>query len=86
MPYLFNLTLMDQSMCREDVDFVYPPTEELRFESVKTGLFLLDCGTELYLYISKFCDLDLLERVFGKAKFKQNEMLEEEHLNKQETF
>lgn len=65
-PYLFNLTSMSEDMCRDEENFVYPDVCELKFNSVKEGIFLLDNGLSLYLYISKNCDPHLLKMLYGK--------------------
>ncbi len=52
---------MDETMCREDIDFVYPETIEPKFNNIKEGMFLLDCGIALYLYIGKQCSPELLK-------------------------
>lgn len=40
----------------------------------------------LYLFIAKTCDPTLLQEVFGQSKFTRNDILNEELLNKQDTF
>jgi hypothetical protein len=40
----------------------------------------------MYLFVCKFCDLELLQKVLGKSKFGKGEVLQEELLNEQETF
>ena len=42
-------------MCREDIDFIYPESIEPKFNNIKEGIYLLDCGLSLYLYIGKQC-------------------------------
>jgi hypothetical protein len=48
---------------------MYPDLCELKFSSVKEGLFIMDCGLTLYLYISKSCHPNYLKCLFGKDKF-----------------
>lgn len=49
--------MSDQAVdcCRPDADgiFLYPETAGLDFESIKEGIFLMDCSTELILFIAK---------------------------------
>jgi hypothetical protein len=78
-PYLFNLTLMSEEMCRDDDNFVYPDVCELKFSSVKEGMYLMDSGLCLWLYVSKTCDPFFLKSLFGKDKFSKNEQLTEEN-------
>jgi hypothetical protein len=47
----------------------------MRFHNVKEGLFLLDNGIALYLFIAKQCPPNLLSEVFGKAKISKNDEL-----------
>lgn len=62
---------------------MYPPTVEIKFHNVKDGLFLLDMGLALYLFIAKQCDGGLLQEVFGKPKFSKNDELNEQVLMEQ---
>jgi hypothetical protein len=39
---------------------------ELKFNSVKDGMFLMDWGLGLILYIAKQYDPNLLKQLFGK--------------------
>ena len=71
-PYLFNLTTMTEDMCRDDENFIYPEVCELKFASVKEGMFLMDNGMSLCLYIAKVCDPYFLKALFGKEKFSKN--------------
>jgi len=41
----------------------------LKFSSVKEGIFLLDNGISLYLYISKIVDPHFLKMILGKDRF-----------------
>lgn len=52
-PYLFDLSNMDESMCMDETEFVYPPTVKVAFLETRNGLFLMDCGLTLYLFIAK---------------------------------
>ena len=71
-PYLFNLTTMTEDMCRDDENFVYPEVCELKFSSVKEGMYLMDNGACMWLYVSKTCDPFYLKCLFGKDKFSKN--------------
>lgn len=64
---------MDKTMCREDLEFKYPPTVELKFHEARNGMFLLDAGLSLYLFIAKQCEPSLLMDIFGKPKLDKNE-------------
>lgn len=50
----------------DEENFIYPDVCELKFNSVKDGIFLLDNGLSLYLYIAKTCDPQLLKMLYGK--------------------
>jgi hypothetical protein len=76
-PYLFDLTSIDQDRCLPD-NFVYPDACELRFSSVKEGLFLLDAGVALYLYVSRQCHPHYLQSLFGKEKLLKTDQVSEE--------
>lgn len=76
-PYLFDLTSMEEHMCRDDIEFVYPNTVELRFQNTKDGLFLLDDGIALYLFIARQCPPEVIMDVFGKPKLTKNDHLTE---------
>lgn len=76
-PYLFDLTTIDKDRCQPD-NFVYPDACELRFASVKEGLFLMDAGQALYLYVSKQCHPNYLLSLFGKEKLLKNDHMNEE--------
>jgi len=65
-PYLFNLSSMSEEMCGDEENFIYPDVCELKFNSVKDGMFLLDNGFSLYLYIAKTCNPNLLRMLYGK--------------------
>jgi hypothetical protein len=62
-------------MCLDDDNFVYPNTLELSFNNAKEGLYLLDDGLAMYLFVAKYCDESLMKSVFGKSKFANNEQL-----------
>jgi hypothetical protein len=66
-------------MCRDDGEFVYPEMLEAKFPNVKDGLFVLDCGLALYLYIGKSCPPEHLKELFGKQKISRNEHLTEDN-------
>lgn len=51
----------------EETVFNYPPTVQVKFESIKNGLFLLDNGLYLYLYIAADCNPSLLKHIFGRG-------------------
>lgn len=78
-PYLFNLSELEPNMCQNE-DFQYPPTVDIKFHNVKSGLFLMDVGLALYLFIAKDCDPHLLTEVLGKPKFNKNDEINEEVL------
>ena len=82
-PYLFDLTTIDQERCQPD-NFIYPDACELRFNSVKEGLFLMDAGVALYLYISKQCHPNYLLSLFGKEKILKNDHVNEETITAQD--
>jgi hypothetical protein len=67
-PYLFDLTNLEEGMCRDDMEFVYPPRVHPLFNNIKDGLYLLDNGLCLYLFISKKCNDELLNEIFGGVK------------------
>lgn len=75
VPYLFDLNNLDESMCQDGDNFIYPPTVEVKFANVRIGIFLLDNGLSLYLFIAKQCDLDLLKNLFGKQKISKHDHL-----------
>ena len=81
-PYLFNLA-MPEDRCQEE-PFLYPDICDLRFSSVKEGLFLMDASSILYLYISKSCHPNYLLSLFGKEKFGKHEHLTEELIGEQD--
>jgi hypothetical protein len=64
-------------MCRDDENFIYPEVCELKFISVKEGMYLMDNGMCMWLYISKVCDPSYLIALFGKDKFSKGEQLTE---------
>ena len=64
-PYLFDLTTIDSSRCKPD-NFIYPDACELRFDNVKEGMFLMDAGIALYLFVSKNCHPNYIYSLFGK--------------------
>lgn len=80
-PYLFDLSNLEPWMCQEE--FVYPPTVEPRFQNIREGLFLLDNGISLYLFVAKQCDPGLLQEVFGKAHLTRYDALSEQVVNEQ---
>lgn len=67
-------------MCQTEQEFIYPNTVEIKFHNVKDGLYLLDVGLALYLFIAKQCDAGLLQEIFGKSKLTKNDELNEEVL------
>ena len=75
-PYLFDLTTIGNDRCLEE-NFIYPDVCELKFHSVKEGLFLLDAGLALYLFIAKSYHPDYLRALFGKEKFVKGEVMGE---------
>jgi len=44
---------------------------------VKEGLFLMDAGSNLYLYIAKNCHENYLYSLFGKPKLSKTDILNE---------
>jgi hypothetical protein len=64
-PYLFDLTTIGEDQCLEE-NFIYPDVCALRFSSVKEGIFLMDTGFAIYLYIAKSCHPNYLAALFGK--------------------
>lgn len=76
-PYLFDLTSIDSSRCQPD-NFVYPDACELRFSSVKEGVFLMDAGPVLYLFIARHCHPNYILSLFGKEKLTKGEHLTED--------
>lgn len=64
-PYLFDLTTIGNDRCLPD-NFIYPDSCELRFSSVREGVFLMDAGTALYLYLSKNYHPNYCLALFGK--------------------
>jgi hypothetical protein len=76
-PYLFDLTTIGNDRCLDD-NFLYPDVCDLRFHSVKEGLFLLDAGTALYLFIAKNHHPDYVRALFGKEKLAKGEVVGEE--------
>ena len=85
-PYLFDLSNMDESMCRDDAEFVYPSTIEAKFINTKEGLFLMDDGLALYLFVARQCHPQILSDVFGKQKLSKNDALSEELINENASF
>jgi len=47
---------------------------EIKFSNVKQGMFLLDAGLALYLFM-KQCDPTLSASIFGKPKISKNDEL-----------
>lgn len=54
---------------------MYPPSIEVKFQNIKEGLFLLDNGLSLYLFIAQQCDPNLITDVFGKNKITKTDFL-----------
>lgn len=79
-PYLFNLSTMTEEMCQDDENFIYPEVCELKFSSVKEGVFLLDNGVSLMLYIARSCDPYIMKVLFGKEKFSKGEQVSEDSI------
>lgn len=73
-PYLFDLTSMGKDRCLEE-NFIYPDVCELKFESVKDGVFLLDSGSTLYLYFAKTYHPNYSLALFGREKLIKGEHL-----------
>lgn len=82
-PYLFDLTTIGNDRCLDE-NFIYPDVCDLRFQSVKEGLFLLDAGVALYLYISRSYHPDYLRALFGKEKLVKGDVLSEDMIAAQE--
>lgn len=74
---------MDESMCMDEAEFVYPPTVKVGFEETRNGLFLMDCGLTLYLFIAKEYNSALIKEVLGIDKLSKNDTLNEDLLNEQ---
>jgi hypothetical protein len=81
-PYLFDLTTIGSDRCLEE-NFIYPDLCELKFSSVKDGVFLLDCGVALYLFIARTCHPNYLAALFGKEKLGKGEVVGEEQIAEQ---
>ncbi len=64
-PYLFRISTMDETMCLEE-NFIYPDMCDLKFSSISEGLFLLDNGRALYIFIAKKHDSYQVKKLFGK--------------------
>jgi hypothetical protein len=60
-------------MCVDEGEFVYPPTVDIKFHNVKDGMYLMDVGIALYLFIAKQCDPTLSSQILGKQKFSKND-------------
>lgn len=73
-------------MCQDEENFIYPEVCELKFSSVKEGMYLLDNGLSLFLYISKVCDPILLKMLFGKEKFTKTDHLSEDSFQTTSAF
>jgi hypothetical protein len=82
-PYLFDLTTIDKDRCLED-NFVYPDICELRFASVKEGIFMMDSGFALYLFIAKSYHPNYLAALFGREKLAKGEVVGEELIAEQQ--
>lgn len=82
-PYLFDLTSVGNDRCLED-NFLYPDACELRFASVKEGVFLLDAGNALYLYLARQFHPNYSLALFGKDKLVKGERLDEELIIEQD--
>jgi hypothetical protein len=65
---------MGKDRCLDD-NFMYPDVCELKFESVKEGVFLLDSGSTLYLYFAKTYHPNYSLALFGREKLIKGEHL-----------
>ena len=75
-PYLFDLTTIDKERCLPD-NFIYPDACELRFASVKEGIFLMDAGNTLYLFLAKNYNPKLCYALFGREKLLKTDKVNE---------
>lgn len=57
---------------------MYPDSCELRFSSVKEGVFLLDAGNTLYLYLARQFHPNYCMALFGRDKLAKGERVDEE--------
>ncbi len=64
-PYLFQISSMPKDRCQEE-PFYYPDIHPLAFASVKEGIFLMDAGTILYLYLGRQYNPQECMQLFGK--------------------
>lgn len=76
-PYLFDLTTIGSDRCLPD-NFIYPDPCELRFGSVKEGVFLMDAGNTLYLFLAKNYHPNYCLALFGKEKLLKTDKVDEE--------
>lgn len=53
------------------------------FSNIKEGIYLMDDGLTLYLFIGRQCDEELMVSVVGKAKIQRNEHMTEQDLREQ---
>lgn len=81
-PYLFDLTSIGNDRCLEG-NFLYPDVCELKFASVKEGVFLMDAGVALYLFIARSCHPNYLLSLFGKEKLAKGDIVGEEVIGEQ---
>lgn len=64
-PYLFDLATIGSDRCLDD-NFIYPDLCELKFASVKEGVYLMDAGSVLYLYFAKTYHPNFCLSLLGK--------------------
>lgn len=83
-PYLFDLTTIGTDRCLPD-PFLYPDSCELRFSSVKEGLFLMDAGHALYLFMGRQYHPNYCLALFGKEKLLKTDKADEETIASQGT-
>ena len=81
-PYLFDLTTIGNDRCLDD-NFIYPDVCQLKFSSVTDGLFLMDTGFVLYLFIAKTYHPNYLLALFAKDKILKGETVNEEMIAEQ---
>ena len=73
-PYLFDLSTVGTDRCLDD-NFIYPDVCELRFSSIKEGVFLMDAGESIYLYFAKTYHPNFSLSLFGKEKLTKADAL-----------
>lgn len=58
---------------------------EVKFDGVREGIFLMDYGLGLYLFIGRKCDMGLYSRIFGREKYAKQHPITEQILQEQTT-